>query len=109
MGTQEKALWSAGKSNAGFVSSLPAASPENTCLRSQYRCSNGNCVSSIWRCDLDNDCGDMSDERNCRESLAWPRLRAVEAFTAAQKAGQLLGGLGSPGLRFSAFCISWHT
>lgn len=41
---------------------------ENTCLRNQYRCSNGNCINSIWWCDFDNDCGDMSDERNCRES-----------------------------------------
>ncbi|XP_077313881.1 sortilin-related receptor [Lithobates pipiens] len=38
---------------------------ENKCLPSQYRCSNGNCISSIWQCDNDNDCGDMSDERDC--------------------------------------------
>ncbi|NXP41491.1 SORL protein, partial [Leiothrix lutea] len=38
---------------------------ENTCLPNQYRCSNGNCINSIWQCDNDNDCGDMSDERNC--------------------------------------------
>ncbi|XP_075460478.1 sortilin-related receptor isoform X2 [Ascaphus truei] len=38
---------------------------ENSCLPSQYRCSNGNCISSIWECDSDNDCGDMSDEKNC--------------------------------------------
>ncbi|XP_077161267.1 sortilin-related receptor isoform X2 [Paroedura picta] len=38
---------------------------ENTCLSNQYRCSNGNCISSIWQCDNDNDCGDMSDEKNC--------------------------------------------
>jgi len=46
---------------------------ENTCLRNQYRCSNGNCINSIWWCDFDNDCGDMSDERNCRESSRFGR------------------------------------
>lgn len=57
-------------------SAVPPA-PENTCLPNQYRCSNGNCINSIWQCDNDNDCGDMSDEKNCREcpalvALAWP-------------------------------------
>lgn len=42
-------------------------SPEHTCLPNQYRCSNGKCISSIWKCDSDNDCGDMSDEQECRE------------------------------------------
>lgn len=62
-------LWSSSKNNIGFVSSSASRRrPENTCLRNQYRCSNGNCINSIWWCDFDNDCGDMSDERNCRES-----------------------------------------
>ncbi|KAB0402522.1 hypothetical protein E2I00_016487, partial [Balaenoptera physalus] len=42
---------------------------ENTCLRNQYRCSNGNCINSIWWCDFDNDCGDMSDERDCPTTI----------------------------------------
>lgn len=48
---------------------FPSA-PENTCLPNQYRCFNGNCINSIWQCDNDNDCGDMSDEKNCRECPA---------------------------------------
>lgn len=43
---------------------------EHSCLPNQYRCSNGRCISSIWKCDSDNDCGDMSDEQECRKPSA---------------------------------------
>lgn len=43
---------------------------EHSCLPNQYRCSNGRCISSIWKCDSDNDCGDMSDEQECRKYSA---------------------------------------
>ncbi|XP_038610031.1 sortilin-related receptor isoform X2 [Tachyglossus aculeatus] len=45
------------------------------CLSGQYRCSNGNCINSIWRCDFDNDCGDMSDETNCPSSVCDPETQ----------------------------------
>ncbi|XP_029027892.1 sortilin-related receptor isoform X2 [Betta splendens] len=38
---------------------------EHTCLPNQYLCSNGRCISSIWKCDNDDDCGDKSDEQEC--------------------------------------------
>lgn len=47
---------------------------EHTCLPNQHRCANGKCISSIWKCDSDNDCGDMSDEQGCRESHHQPWL-----------------------------------
>ena len=34
----------------------------NTCLDSQFTCSNRNCVSRSVECDGMNDCGDFSDE-----------------------------------------------
>jgi hypothetical protein len=30
-----------------------------------YRCSDGECLSSSWRCDGDSDCLDGGDEKNC--------------------------------------------
>uniref|UniRef100_A0A1A7WSZ5 Sortilin-related receptor n=1 Tax=Iconisemion striatum TaxID=60296 RepID=A0A1A7WSZ5_9TELE len=45
---------------------------EHSCLPNQYRCFNGRCISSIWKCDSDNDCGDMSDEQECPTTTCDP-------------------------------------
>ena len=39
-----------------------------TCSTTEFRCANGRCVSRDFICDLEDDCGDRSDERNCRKS-----------------------------------------
>ena len=37
--------------------------PKNhTCSENEFVCQNGRCLRERWVCDLDNDCGDGSDE-----------------------------------------------
>lgn len=38
------------------------------CPPNRFQCDNGRCVSLLFVCDGDNDCQDMSDERNCSSS-----------------------------------------
>ena len=37
------------------------------CLASEFQCNNFNCIDSQFRCDLDDDCHDNSDEIGCGE------------------------------------------
>lgn len=46
-----------------------------SCGPDRFRCSNGRCISTEWKCDDEDDCGDAgpdgvsSDEKNCGKYL----------------------------------------
>lgn len=43
------------------------AAGEAACRDREFRCDDGLCINVDWKCDGENDCDDMSDEKDCRE------------------------------------------
>jgi len=39
---------------------------DSQCKPLEFACKNGRCIDLRKKCDGYNDCGDTSDERNCR-------------------------------------------
>ncbi|XP_045614794.2 uncharacterized protein uif isoform X1 [Procambarus clarkii] len=44
---------------------LPFMCRVQACTRGALHCSNGKCINKAFKCDGQNDCGDMSDEIDC--------------------------------------------
>ncbi|CAG6015686.1 unnamed protein product [Menidia menidia] len=49
----------------GFSAEYIAYDPADPCP-GMFACNSGNCIKQSLKCDGWNDCGDMSDERNCK-------------------------------------------
>uniref|UniRef100_A0A8C3UGF2 EGF-like domain-containing protein n=1 Tax=Catharus ustulatus TaxID=91951 RepID=A0A8C3UGF2_CATUS len=52
--------------------------PARTCSPNQFSCASGRCIPISWTCDLDDDCGDRSDES---ASCAYPTCFPLTQFT----------------------------
>uniref|UniRef100_A0A8C5IGC5 EGF-like domain-containing protein n=1 Tax=Junco hyemalis TaxID=40217 RepID=A0A8C5IGC5_JUNHY len=66
---------------SGEDPALPSGSlrrAPRTCSPNQFSCASGRCIPISWTCDLDDDCGDRSDES---ASCAYPTCFPLTQFT----------------------------
>lgn len=61
------------KVNVSYASAYFLFTAVRHCPRGQFQCENLNCTFSFNVCDLNDDCGDGSDERDCelRQCEPW--------------------------------------
>ena len=48
-----------------------------SCTEHEFRCSDGSCITLTWKCDLERDCIDGSDEVDCGECDKYVHLNIV--------------------------------
>ncbi|KAH9383798.1 hypothetical protein HPB48_025568 [Haemaphysalis longicornis] len=56
---------------------LSAAQP-SLCEPNEMQCDNKKCILKVYLCDGDDDCGDGTDERNCRDNIPGSPCRMGE-------------------------------
>ena len=67
IGEMYKKLYFVSNLAKNFHAKLSLAS----CTEDQFRCNDGRCIISSYKCDSENDCVDGSDEKNCPTGKEW--------------------------------------
>eukprot|EP00112_Aurelia_sp_Birch-Aquarium-sp1_P018196 Seg4309.2 transcript_id=Seg4309.2/GoldUCD/mRNA.D3Y31 product="Complement component C9" protein_id=Seg4309.2/GoldUCD/D3Y31 len=79
------------------------------CCKNQFHCSNTRkCIRKSLQCNYDNDCGDMQDERNCKEkcSILFGNKRNGSIKDSIAPCDGLLNGFR---LVWAEYHIRWST
>ena len=50
---------------------------DHICGHGEYKCMNGLCILTKWKCDNYDDCGDWSDEYNCPIEVTFPNGTSI--------------------------------
>lgn len=50
------------------------------CSSAWFDCGNGKCISEIWLCDGDNDCGNLKDEHECGKCCSNKYFICIEFY-----------------------------
>ncbi|XP_032925727.1 low-density lipoprotein receptor-related protein 3 [Catharus ustulatus] len=56
---------SSGQAQGFRLSYIRGKIGQSVCQSDEFRCANGKCIPSTWKCNSMDECGDNSDERNC--------------------------------------------
>ena len=57
----------------------------NRCNNEEFHCDNGICIPNKYLCDVDDDCGDMSDEKKSQCKMIEIRVRFTKNLTTNRK------------------------
>lgn len=55
-----------------YLSICPLKTAAKQCKDNEFQCANGQCISTSFVCDKDNDCSDGSDELSCPKPTCSP-------------------------------------
>ena len=61
---------------------------DHICGNGEYKCMNGLCILTKWKCDNYDDCGDWSDEYNCPIEVTFPNGTSI----SGQQSGTSING-----------------